>query len=151
MNLTEKPETVTWPQTHYVFMEKTGSIPQNAPLAWQEFYRLLPELKSHAEVTGFLSLYKMSAQIYRAGVSVKAEPKQLPERLRYELFLGGKYARFVLTGPYSQLGPATSRVVEIVKERKLPLRDAYHIEHYVTDPGNTPEEKLLTEILFPVQ
>jgi effector-binding domain-containing protein len=151
MNLTEKPEIVTWPQTHYVFVEKTGSIPQNAPLAWQEFHKLLPELKSHAETTGFLSLYKMNAQVYRAGVSVKGKPKQIPEGLRYESFPGGKYARFVLTGPYSQLGPATGRVVEIVKERKLPLCDDYHIEHYVNDPTSTPEEKLLTEILFPVK
>ena len=24
MNLTLEPETVTWPETHYVFVEKTG-------------------------------------------------------------------------------------------------------------------------------
>lgn len=151
MNLTENAEIVTWPETHYVFVEKTGSIPQNAPLAWQEFHKLLPQLKNHAETTGFLSLYKMDAQVYRAGVSVKAKPGQLPKGLQYANFPGGKYARFVLTGPYPQLGPATSRVFDIVRERKLPLRDAYHIEHYVNDPNSTPEEKLVTEILFPLK
>ena len=35
MNLTEVPETVTWPETHYVFVEKIGPFQTNAPQAWQ--------------------------------------------------------------------------------------------------------------------
>jgi hypothetical protein len=31
MNLTEVPESVTWPETHYVFLEKIGPFPTNAP------------------------------------------------------------------------------------------------------------------------
>src|SRR2546422_1871241 len=31
------------------------------------------------------------------------EPKNLPEDLKYEKFKEGKYSRFVLTGPYSNL------------------------------------------------
>jgi len=31
MNLTEVPETVTWPETHYVFVEKIGPF-QPMPL-----------------------------------------------------------------------------------------------------------------------
>ena len=149
MKLTGTPDVVTWPETHYVFVEKTGDIPKNAPLAWQEFVKDVPALKANNNVNGFLSLYKMNPPVYRAGVSVAAKPANLPENLRYEHFPGGKYVRFVLTGPYSNLGPATGRVVEIVAEKKIPLRDAYHIEHYLNDPQNTPEDKLVTEILFP--
>ncbi len=150
MNLTETPEIVTWPDTDYVFVEKTGSIPKNAPLAWQEFQQFVPQLKSGAGVTGFLSLYKMEPPVYRAGASVAAKPAELPGKLRHERFKGGKYARFVLTGSYSQLPQATGRVAEIISDKKLRLRDDYHIEHYMNDPTTTPEEKLLTEILFPV-
>ncbi len=150
MNLTETAEIVTWPETHYVFTERTGSIPKNAPLAWQEFQQLVPQLKSYAGVTGFLSMYKMDPPVYRAGALVEAKPAELPGKLRYERFKGGKYARFVLTGPYSQLPQATTRVVEIVSGKKLRLRNDYHIEHYMNDPATTPEEKLETEILFPV-
>jgi AraC family transcriptional regulator len=151
MNLTETPEIITWPPTHYVFVEKTGSIPKNAPLTWQEFRQHLSELKSNAKVIGFLSLYSMKDQVYRAGASVEVKPEKLPGNLRYELFPGGKYARFVLTGPYSDLGKATARVVEIVSEQKTALRSAFNIEHYVNDPAITPEDKLVTEILFPVR
>jgi effector-binding domain-containing protein len=150
MNLTETAEIVTWPETHYVFVERTGSIPKNAPLAWQEFQQLVPQLKSNAGVTGFLSLYKMDPPVYRAGALVEAKPAELPGKLRYERLEAGRYARFVLTGPYSQLPQATTRVVEIVSDKKLRLRDDYHIEHYMNDSATAPEEKLGTEILFPV-
>jgi effector-binding domain-containing protein len=150
MQLTEAIDIVTWPETHYVFIEKAGPIPKNAPLAWQEFHQLRPQIEANNTITGFLSLYEMEPPIYRAGVSTAAEPAHLPGNLKYERFPGGNYARFVLTGPYSHLPEATRRVFELVAEKKIPLRDGYHIENYVSDPSNTPEDKLITEILFPV-
>ena len=62
---------------------------------------------------------------------------------------GGKYTRFILTGPFSQLPEASGRVFKIVAEKKIPLRDGYNIENYVNDPRTTPEDQLLTEIMFP--
>ena len=35
MNLTEVPEIVTWPEMHYVFMEKIGPFQNTAQQAWQ--------------------------------------------------------------------------------------------------------------------
>ena len=58
-------------------------------------------------------------------------------------------SRFVLTGSYANLGQATGRVMEIVQQTKLPLRDDYFIENYVNDPRTTPEDQLITEILVP--
>jgi len=149
MKLTEEPEIVTWPETHYVFVEKIGSFMANAPAAWQELHKLTPRIAEENKITGYLSLYKMEPKIYRAGVSVAAAPQMLPEGLRYEKFAGGKYSRFVLTGPYTQLPEASGRTIEIVAAKKIPLRDDYHIEHYVNDPRSTPEDELVTEILFP--
>jgi effector-binding domain-containing protein len=65
------------------------------------------------------------------------------------LFEGGQYSKFVLTGPYSNLGPATGRVFEIVSKNNIMLRMDFCIEHYVYDPQTTPEDKLVTEILVP--
>lgn len=39
MNLTELPESVTWPETHYVFVERIGPFPTNAPQAWQSLHQ----------------------------------------------------------------------------------------------------------------
>lgn len=149
MDLTLEPDTVTWPQTHYVFIEKIGPFQTNAPLAWQELHKLLPATAAHNTITGYFSLYSAPKQLYRAGVGLAAPPRNLPAELTYELFPGGKYSRFVLTGPYSQLGEATGSLFAIVADLKLPLRDTFNIENYVNDPRTTPEAELITEILFP--
>ena len=149
MQLTEKPEIVPWPATHYVFVEKIGPFPTTAPQAWQELHPQVPEISVHNQITGYMSLYKMGPKLYRAGVALEAKPESLPDGLKYEKFPGGKYSRFVLTGPYSNLGAATGRVFQIVSETKIQLRDDYCIENYVNDPRTTPEEQLVTEILVP--
>lgn len=148
-HLTQEPDTVNWPETHYVFIEKIGPFMQTAPQAWQEAHKLIPAIAGHNSITGYMSLYKVGPQIYRAGVSVAAPPVNLPAGMSYEKFSGGKYGRFTLTGPYSNLPEACGRVRDIVTEKQIPLRDGYNIENYVNDPRTTPEDKLITEILFP--
>src|ERR1700733_7059431 len=149
MNLTEVPETVTWPETHYVFLEKIGPFPTNAPQAWQSLHQFVPAIAEHNQITGYLSLYKVGPKIYRAGVSLAAPPVKLAHDLSYLKFAGGKYSRFVLTGPYANLGPATGRVMEMTAQTKLPVRDDFFIENYVNDPRTTPEDQLMTKILVP--
>lgn len=149
MSLNETPDTVHRPAMHYIFLEKVGAFMQTAPAAWTELHQIRPEIEAHNTITGYMSLYKIGPQIYRAGVSLTAPPEKLPEGFRYEKVDGGEYARFVLTGPYMQLASATGRACELVAEQKIPLRDDFNIEHYVTDPRTTPEAELITEILFP--
>ena len=96
-----------------------------------------------------MSLYKTGPKIYRAGVAVAAEPKNLPENVRYEKFKGGKYSKFVLTGSYANLPQASGRVFEIIAEKKIQMRDDYCIENYTNDPRTTPQDQLVTEILIP--
>src|SRR6266481_8173964 len=82
MNLTQEPEIVTWPETHYIFIEKIGPFQNTAPLAWQNLHQLVSGISEHNKITGYLSLYKVQPKIYRAGVSVAAEPVKLPADLR---------------------------------------------------------------------
>lgn len=149
MNLTEEPEIVQWPEVHYVFVEKTGAFPEIAPEAWQTAHNLAPLLAETNRITGYMSLYKMSPNVYRAGFMLAAEPAKVPAGLEYERFAGGKYSSFVLTGPYSNLPAATGRVFEIVSTKNMMLRSDFNIENYVNDPRTTPEDQLITEILVP--
>jgi effector-binding domain-containing protein len=103
----------------------------------------------HNTITGYTSLYKMTTSTYRAGFALAAAPTELPAGLQYEKFAGGKYSKFVLTGPYSQLGPATGRVMQMVAEQRIAVRDDFYIENYVNDPRVTQAEELKTEILVP--
>ena len=149
LKLTQEPEIVTWPEMHYVFIEKVGPFQNTAPQAWQEVHQLVPGISELNKITGYMSLYKVGPKVYRAGVSLATEPKNLNEKLSYEKFKGGKYSRFVLTGSYAQLPEASGRVFEIVAEKKIQMRDDYCIENYANDPRTTPEDQLLTEILIP--
>ena len=149
MNLTEVPEIIQWPATHYVFVEKTGPFPKTAPEAWQTAHPLVPLLREHNQITGSMSLYKMSPNIYRAGFVLSAPPVKLPSELTYELFEGGEYSRFVLTGPFSDLPAATGRVFELAFRNDWMLSADWCIENYVSDPRTTPEDRLITEILIP--
>jgi effector-binding domain-containing protein len=149
MNLTETPEIVEWPKTHYVYVERIGPFQTNAPEAWQNLHSSVPRIAEQNQITGYLSLYKMEPKIYRAGVALAGPPAELPEGINYMEFNGGKYSCFVLTGPYSDLGRATGRVMEMITQTKLPLREDYFIENYLNDPRTTPEDQLITEILVP--
>jgi effector-binding domain-containing protein len=148
MNLTETPDIVTWPETHYVFIERVGDFLNTAPQAWQELHKLVPQIQEKNAINGYTSLYKCGPGVYRAGVSLTAPPVDLPAGLAYEIFNGGKYSRFVLTGPYSDLPAACGRVFQIVATNGTEQRDDFCIENYVNDPRTTPAEQLVTEILI---
>jgi len=149
MNLTEDPEIVQWPETHFVFLERVGPFMKNAPQAWQDLHALKHYISESNNIIGGLAMYKMSPDTYRAGFSVAAPAKGLPRELSYEKFPGGKYSRFTLTGSYSNLPQASGRVWEIVSKSDLMLRADWAIENYLNDPMATPEDKLITEILVP--
>jgi effector-binding domain-containing protein len=149
LQLTEEPETVTWPEMHYVFVEKIGPFQTSAPEAWQQLHKVTDAIAEHNKITGYTSLYKVGQKIYRAGISVAEEPKNLPAGVTSTRFEGGKYSQFVLTGRFADLPDASRRVFEIVAEKKIQLRDDFCIEHYVTDPRETPEDQNVIEIAVP--
>ena len=149
MNLTQEPEIVNFPATHYVFVEKHGDFHSIAGQAWKSAHAFVPELSMKNKITAYMSLYKVAPKMYRAGFALADAPVDLPSGLAYEKFAGGKYAKFVLTGPYSELPQASGRVWNTVAEKKLSVRDEYAIENYVNNPSVTPEDQLITEILVP--
>lgn len=150
VHLREQADPIHWPETHYLFVEATGPFAQTAPRAWQEAHQRQATIAAQAQVKGAMSLYRIAEQIYRAGFILGAEPGEVPEGCRYELFPGGRYLRFTLTGPYAQLPEASQRVQQILRERPIDVRDGFYIEHYRNDPRTTPEAELITEILVPV-
>ena len=149
MNLRSDSEVVTWPETHFVFVEKTGPFQTSAPEAWGSAHASIAELSKQNQVTGYMSLYKRGPTIYRAGFALSAAPVDLPDGLNYEKFAGGRYTRFILTGSYMQLPQASGQAWDTVAEKKIPLRDDFAIENYINDPRTTPEDQLVTQILIP--
>jgi hypothetical protein len=56
MNLTVKPEIVTWPEAHCVFLERVGPFPNTASAAWRDLHRLEPAISKHNQITGAMAL-----------------------------------------------------------------------------------------------
>ena len=149
MNLTEVPDVVHWPATHYVFLERVGPFMKTAREAWQDLHALKHLIAETSQITGAMALYRMSPDIYRAGFILAGAPPALPPELTDEKFPGGKYSRFVLTGHYASLPQASGRVWEIVSRTGMETRADFAIENYANDPSSTPEAELITEILVP--
>ena len=149
MNLTSDPQVVHFPATHYVFVEKTWPFQNTAPAAWQSAHAFVPELSKKNQIAGYMSLYKMGPKVYRAGFALAGPPVDLPHGLAYEKFNGGKFVRFVLTGPYSDLPAASGAAWNTASEKKIAVRDDFAIENYMNDRRVTPEDQLITHILIP--
>lgn len=157
LNLTEKPEIITRETTHFLHVRRTGLFAEVAMPAW---YALFPLLESNVEKTNikeFLGTSLMdlktqdeSSMFYDAGVSLIDKPKNVPKGMQYTKIASGKYARFILTGPYPGVWPAFEKIFRILAEKKIQLRDGACIENYINDPNVTPEEELITELLVPV-
>src|SRR2546422_10720802 len=107
MRLTEKPEIVTWPETHYLHIEKTGPFQDTAGPAWKTLHQLVPKILERNKITGYMSLYKIApAMIYRAGVAETATPTEIPSVLQDIKVQGRNQSPFVLNGPHSTLPEA---------------------------------------------
>jgi AraC-like DNA-binding protein/DNA gyrase inhibitor GyrI len=157
VNLTTNYEVVSRPAFHYIFLQKSGPFAEIAPATWDEFARLQSDQIRPDEIRGMLGLSTIDkdkngeeAMIYQAGLAVAAKPAPIPKGLQYKKIDAGKYARFLLTGAYSQISPAFSQVFRALSEKSVALREDYCVENYLNDPRNTQEEQLLTEILVPV-
>jgi AraC family transcriptional regulator len=157
VNLTPKFEIVDRPTIHYIFLEKHGPFAEVAPPTWEQMFPLLSSQLDQRQIVSWLGLSTIDktkngeeAMIYEAGVGVSSAPEKPLKGLQYKKVKDGKYARFLLTGPYSQIWMAFNQIFKTLAESKLELRQEFCIENYLNDPKATPENELLTELLVPV-
>jgi AraC family transcriptional regulator len=132
INVNWKPEfdLVTRPLTHNVFLERRGPFAEVAPPLWNE---LLPAVQSmnSQEVREYLGLSGVDtsnpgeeAMIYQAGVGLASIPDRLPVRLQQRSIKSGRYARFLITGPYTQIWMAFDRIFKALAEKRVRLLNA---------------------------
>ena len=163
----------------FVYREKIGPFQVNAPKAWQEFWESTSTWFNRDNSTMMLSANFIDGTkegddkyLYRAGVILKTPPECLPEG-KSSCFWnfngdlpcvsssligitlgdldGGKYAKFLLTGPYSQLALAFPTAYTEIGRCDLTTRTAFAFEVYLNTPASVSDEsQLLTEIYIPV-
>jgi len=156
VNLTPEFETVTRGSTHYLFLETRGPFSEVAPPLWNQLLPTIQRIEPQKirEYLGLSGIDKSKsgedAMIYQAGVSLVDEPAQRPAGTEYRFIKAGKYARFLLTGPYLQIWQAFDQIFKSLAERQVTLRPEFCIENYLNDPQTTPEDALRTELLVPI-
>ena len=73
---------------------------------------------------------------------------------RDDLFMSksfeGKAATVLYKGAYKDIEPAYTALMEYMAANSLESTGVYY-DYYLNDPDNVPEEKLLTEVVFPVK
>ncbi len=157
MNLTEKPEFVTRPAIHLLYVEKSGIFQEVAMPTWYELIPLVDKHVNKETITEYLGLSNMdtngkdeASMHYDAGVGVNEKPKSIPKGLKYKSVAGGKYAKFILVGPTNGVWGALEKIFKVLAENKIKLRDGACIENYLSNPEIVPENELVTELLVPV-
>jgi len=75
---------------------------------------------------------------------------RLKDKLKVYETESGKALKAIHKGPYPQLGETYKAVEAHITDNGLQPKSVCY-EIYVTDPGETPEAELLTEIWFPLK
>ncbi|KAJ3301762.1 hypothetical protein HDV03_000429 [Kappamyces sp. JEL0829] len=143
-----------------------GSFMKTAGQCWADLHQKLKPLilaKFPDATLQFVSFYALKPeQVYRAAIvvspkqgtieeeSARSIGKGIPE-FGYFYFAGANYASFTLLGSYSQLPTVVGQVMEIAHKTLKVNEDQWYIEYYDSNPDETPEEELVTEILIPLK
>jgi DNA gyrase inhibitor GyrI len=158
LNLTTTPDIAILPPGILLYLEKHGPFMKQAPLAWQEFWAIANGHVDKKNVVGMVGLSRIdptqkgdAAFIYQAGVLLKSNQERVPGGLKVRSIEKGTYARFLLTGAYSQLAAAYPAAFTILEKAALQRSYDFCMEKYLNSPMDTSEAKLQTEILIPIK
>ncbi|MFI7613514.1 GyrI-like domain-containing protein [Nonomuraea terrae] len=67
-----------------------------------------------------------------------------------DMLSGGRFARATHVGPYDQIGLTAHALLSWCAERRHPVRGPIR-EVYVSDPGTTPPDRLITHLMIPLE
>jgi len=88
---------------------------------------------------------------FEAGYPIAEEPKDPPKGdITVGMSPEGRALKFVHRGSYDAMESTYDAITNFIEEKQLEARDQL-IEQYVTDPLNTPDDKLVIEVLVLVK
>lgn len=91
--------------------------------------------------------------VFEAGIPITAEPEVGPAggaEVGISRTPGGFMVKAVHVGPYGRMGTTYSKLKAYAAAYGLELSEPAW-EQYVSDPGDTPEEELITHIYYPLK
>jgi len=86
------------------------------------------------------------------GLTAGPEPDLTDDEVRWLDIAGGRYAVYRHVGDYTQIGAAFGRFYGLwLPKSGQTLRSAPALEIYITSPQVTPPDRLVTELLLPIE
>lgn len=153
-------EIVEFEPTLYLYKEARGPFMKTAPKTWGEVHGILGNaeyLREKKKVMAGLSMFDETKEgdekpVYQAGLFLHSRPDNEIEGMEVREVPAGKFAKFLLTGPYEQLAQAYPVATSRVTADGLSLRNnVFFMELYLNTYGTVPDAELLTEIYVPLQ
>lgn len=143
----------------FVYLERIGAFEIQAPKAWGDLFGILNSSNLDKScMSSMLALSKIDSSkegdekfSYQAGFSTLTKIEELPESLLSRTVDSRKYAKFLLKGPYCNLGRAYQVAIEMISENKIEMENDFAMEVYLNTPNQVSEDELLTEIFLPVK
>jgi effector-binding domain-containing protein len=87
---------------------------------------------------------------FQAAIPIAEEPKTPPQGdVAIGKSPGGKAVKFVHKGSYDSMDATYEQITNYMDERRLESKDMF-IEEYATDLTTTPEDKLVINVLVPI-
>jgi effector-binding domain-containing protein len=88
---------------------------------------------------------------YQAGIPIEQEPRNMPGGdIAVAKTPEGRALKFVHRGSYDAMDTTYDAITNHLDEKRLEARELF-MEQYVTDPLNTPEDKLVIEVFVPIK
>lgn len=157
-NMNLEPEIIDRDTTVvHSFAATGGEFKDVAPIAWQEFLKVLETISedlSKSEFFGVGTTHQSDTKQvcnYKAALSIPTNLSASIKGLKREEIPASKYAKFLLKGSYDNVWVAFDKAFQIITDGPYEISDAPCLENYLNDPSVTPEEDLLTEILIPIR
>jgi len=127
-----------------------GALPQVLGQAYGSIMQYLGEISEPPSGAPYVAYYNMDMQDLDLEIGCPVA-RALPGKdgIAATQILAGKSAACLYQGPYREIGPAYEALTQwMVGNGYTPTGVAY--EFYLNDPAGTPENELLTRIVFPL-
>jgi AraC family transcriptional regulator len=148
------------PPTRVLAMRKLGPYPE-VPRVWDALWLWMRQRELTDRIESCIGVpYDDPDQVpaeqirYDAcfGLAAGSEPVLEDDEVRWLDIAGGRHAVYRHVGPYTQIGEAFGRFYGLwLPQSGLTLRAAPPLELYLNSPGTTPPDRLVTELLLPVE
>jgi len=148
------------PATRVLAMRKLGPYPE-VPRVWDALWLWMRQRELTRRINHCIGIpYDDPDQVpagqirYDAcfGLEAGAEPALPDDEVRWLDIPGGRYAVYRHIGPYTLIGEAFGRLYGLwLPQSGRALRSAPPLEIYINGPDRTPPDRLVTELLLPIE